>query len=296
MIGRVATIGTFDGVHCGHRMVVDEVKRIAEERNLIPTVFAFANHPLEIVAPERVPAKLMNFETQLKFFKTLCVEVIPIFFNEELRKMSAREYMQFIRNEYDVEVLVVGYDNRFGCNRNEGFEQYAAYGKEIGIEVVEAQEMKDVSSTIIRKLLEQGEVETANEKLGYLYTLSGIVEHGKHLGSTIGFPTANLRSDEYRKLMPANGVYAAIVELSDGQRYGAMVNIGHCPTLEPNCSKRTIEVNIFDFSRDIYGERMNLSFVGFMRKERKMHSVEELRLQLIEDKEAAQKILKKAGI
>ena len=292
MAGRVATIGTFDGVHCGHRVVVDEVKRIACERNLIPTVFAFANHPLEIVAPERVPAKLMSFEAQLRFFETLSVEVVPIYFNEELRRMQSREYMQFIRNEYDVEVLVVGYDNRFGCNRDEGFEQYASHGREIGMEVIEAPEMKGVSSTIIRKLLEEGEVAAANEKLGYFYTVSGIVEEGKQLGRTIGFPTANLCLDDCRKLVPANGVYVAKVELSDGRIYGAMVNIGHCPTVEPHCNKRTIEVNIFDFAEDIYGEKMNLSFVDFMRKERKMNSVEELRCQLIKDKEAAQKILK----
>lgn len=290
---RVATIGTFDGVHRGHLAVVGMLKDIAANRNLIPTVFAFAGHPLEVIAPERVPAKLMTFEAQKNMFANLGVEVIPIYFDESIRTLSARQYMEMIRDRYGVRVLVVGYDNRFGCNRSEGFCDYERYGKELQIEVLQAPEITGVSSTIIRRLIEAGNVAEANEKLGYTYSLEGKVEHGRHLGSTIGFPTANMAIADMRRLIPGDGVYAAEVLLADGKRRGAMVNIGHRPTIDDGRTHKSIEVNIFDFVGDIYGQEIKLMFVEFMRKEYRMNSLEELKNRLIQDRAEAQKILQK---
>ncbi len=295
-MSRVATIGTFDGIHRGHCMVIDMVKHIANQQDMSPCVFVFANHPLEIIAPERVPAKLMSFDSQLEMFMQLGVEAVPIHFNEEMRKMSAFQYMEFIRNEYDVRMLVVGHDNRFGSNRNENIEQYKSYGQELGIDVIAAPALPNVSSTIIRNLISTGDIRHANDKLGYFYTIEGIVEHGKHLGTTIGFPTANLRLLDNLRLVPANGVYAAIVKMPDKKQYGAMVNIGHCPTVNSQCRSRTIEINIFNFSADIYGNKISLSFVDFMRKERKMNGIDDLRCQLSLDRENAKKILENTKI
>lgn len=289
---RVATIGTFDGVHLGHRMVLDMVLDIASQRNLKPAVFAFASHPLEVIAPDRVPEKLMDFSAQQKAFAEMKIETFPIHFNEQLRNMTAFDYMKLLRDKYDVQILVIGYDNRFGRDRESGFEDYKNFAGQLGIEVVQAPEMKEVSSSIIRKLLREGRVEEANEKLGYEYSISGIVEHGKELGATIGFPTANLSPDNLRRLVPGDGVYAAKVVLPDGEVCGAMVNIGHRPTICDGRTYRSIEANIFDFSGDIYGKMLTLQFVAFMRKERKMESLDALRDLLMSDRETARKILK----
>ena len=228
---RITTIGSFDGIHCGHRLVVDMLLSTAQERGLTPSVFAFAQHPLEIIDPSRTPPKLMTFERQQATFKALGLEVFPIYFTAEMRRMTSSEYMRMLHADYDVDVLVIGFDNRFGSDRESTIDDYRKAAAEIGIEVIQAPQMPDISSTIIRNLISNGDIEQANHKLGYHYPLTGIVEHGKELGHTIGFPTANLRPDDDRKLVPANGVYAAIAILPDGSRHGAMVNIGHRPTI-----------------------------------------------------------------
>lgn len=288
---RVATIGSFDGVHTGHRVVLNRVLEIASERGLTPSVFAFAEHPLEVIDPSRTPPKLMTFDQQQVAFERLGLEVFPIRFNEDIRKMTSSEYMQMLHNQYNVDILVTGYDNRFGSDRQSCFEDYCRFASTIGIEVIQTPEIPDVSSTIIRKLIAEGNINEANHKLGYFYALTGIVEHGKELGKTIGFPTANLRPIDSKQLTPADGVYAAFAVTPDGTLHGAMVNIGHRPTIRDGRTYRSIEANIFDFDEDIYGCKITLKFVEFMRKEIKMSSIDELRFQLLADRGFAALIL-----
>ena len=288
---KVATIGTFDGVHCGHRIVLEQVLSIASSTGLAPFVYAFAEHPLEIIDPSRVPPKLMTFEAQCRKFEQLGLNIHPIRFNEELRNMTSSDYMQELHDRHLVDTLVIGYDNKFGHDRDSSFEDYQRFAGKIGLNLIKAEELPDVSSTIIRRLITEGKIEEANKKLGYLYPLHGIVKHGKELGQTIGFPTANLHPDDHKKLIPANGVYAAFAITPDGQRHGAMVNIGHRPTIRDGRTYRSIEANIFDFNDNLYGKSITLEFVCLMRQERPFKSIDELKTQLVADKENAIKIL-----
>ena len=288
---RITTIGSFDGIHCGHRLVIDMLLTTAGERGLSPSVFAFAQHPLEVIDPSRTPPKLMTFERQQATFKALGLEVFPIYFTPEMRRMTSSEYMRMLHADYDVDVLVIGFDNRFGSDRESTIDDYRKAAAEIGIEVLQAPRMPDVSSTIIRHLIQEGNIMQANQKLGYYYPLTGIVEHGKELGQTIGFPTANLRPNDDRKLVPANGVYAAIATLADGTRRGAMVNIGHRPTIRDGRTYRSIEANIFDFEGDLYDQTITLEFLAFMRHEQRLNSIEELRQRLVDDRNQAIEIL-----
>lgn len=233
----------------------------------------------------------MTFERQQATFKALGLEVFPIYFTAEMRRMTSSEYMRMLHADYDVDVLVIGFDNRFGSDRESTIDDYRKAAAEIGIEVIQAPQMPDISSTIIRNLISNGDIEQANHKLGYHYPLTGIVEHGKELGHTIGFPTANLRPDDDRKLVPANGVYAAIAILPDGSRHGAMVNIGHRPTIRDGRTYRSIEANIFDFDGNLYDRMITLEFVAFMRHEIRLNSIEELRQRLIDDRTQAVDIL-----
>lgn len=290
-IHRVATIGTFDGVHKGHLIVLDQVLSIAHERALSPAVFAFAGHPLEIIDPARVPPKLMTFDEQCQKFKSLGIETFPIHFTPQLREISSADYMKFLHDDHNVEVLVIGYDNKFGHDRNSSFDDYRLQASKIGIEVIKADEMPMVSSTIIRRLISDGRIAEANEKLGYLYPLTGIVEHGKELGRTIGFPTANLHPTDHQKLIPQNGVYAAFAITPDGMRRKAMINIGHRPTIRDGRTHQSIEANIFDFDDNLYNQTITLEFVEFMRTEVRMNSIEELTQRLIDDRKRALQIL-----
>lgn len=288
---RVTTIGTFDGIHRGHLVVLNQVLSIAQERNLEPAVFAFAEHPLEVIDSSRVPLKLMTFDEQCQRFKALGLNTFPIHFTRQLSEMSSADYMRLLHEHHNVDVLIIGYDNKFGHDRSSTFDDYRRYASEIGIEVIKAIEMPQISSTIIRRLIADGKIEEANEKLGYFYPMTGIVEHGKELGRTIGFPTANLHPDDSRKLIPQNGVYAAIATMPDGSRHGAMVNIGHRPTIRDGRTHQSIEANIFDFDDNLYNRTIKLEFVAFMRNELRLNSIEELRSLLIADKKQATHIL-----
>ena len=224
-------------------------------------------------------------------------------FTPEISRLTAREFMtQLLKERYQVKYLVIGYDHRFGHNRSEGFEDYVRYGKEIGIEVIRAKAYTSnieignepnipVSSSLIRKLLHEGEVSLAAHCLKYEYFLDGIVVGGYQVGRRIGFPTANLRVDDPDKLIPADGVYAVWVTF-DGKTYMGMLNIGVRPTID-NGPNRTIEVNILHFHSDIYDKFIRLTFVKRTRPELKFSSIDELITQLHKDAEETETILKK---
>ena len=215
-------------------------------------------------------------------------------FTPEISRLTAREFMtQLLKERYQVKYLVIGYDHRFGHNRSEGFEDYVRYGKEIGIEVIRAKAYTSnieignepnipVSSSLIRKLLHEGEVSLAAHCLKYEYFLDGIVVGGYQVGRKIGFPTANLRVDDPDKLIPADGVYAVWVEV-EGKRYKGMLYIGDRPTLN-NGKDISMEVNILDFSGDIYNDSIRVSFVQYVRGDIKFDSLEELKAQLEKDR------------
>mgnify|MGYP000139518945 CR=1 FL=1 len=300
----VATIGFFDGVHLGHRFLIDEMKEIAKARNLPSAVITFPEHPRAVLHADYQPKLLNSFEEKLQQLETTGVDYcIVLDFTIELSRLSAKEFItSILAKSLHVKTLLIGYDHRFGHNRSEGFEDYVRYGKEIGIEVIRAKAYTSnieignepnipVSSSLIRKLLHEGEVSLAAHCLKYEYFLDGIVVGGYQVGRKIGFPTANLRVDDPDKLIPADGVYAVWVTF-DGKTYMGMLNIGVRPTID-NGPNRTIEVNILHFHSDIYDKFIRLTFVKRTRPELKFSSIDELITQLHKDAEETETILKK---
>lgn len=210
--------------------------------------------------------------------------------------LSARQFMQLLRERFNVRVLVIGYDHRFGHNRSEGFDDYCQYGKELDMEVVRAQALVEegvsISSSVIRKALKEGDIQRANHYLGYRYYLDGTVVDGYKVGRKLGFPTANLLPSCSDKLIPKEGVYAVYADI-DGTQYAGMLNIGHRPTVD-NGSDLSIEVHILNFSGDIYNRHMRIEFIEFIRQEQKFDSLEQLIAQLNADRETISRLLLKS--
>ncbi|EGJ70699.1 riboflavin biosynthesis protein RibF [Bacteroides coprosuis DSM 18011] len=294
----VASIGFFDGVHKGHYYLIKQVLAEANRRDLKSALLTFPIHPAKVMRPDTVMEHLTIRDEKLELLAKTSVDYcFLIDFTKELSQLTAREFMQFIlKDKYNVKVLVIGYDHRFGHNREEGFEDYCRYGKELGIEVIQAKafydDSVDVSSSYIRKAIDAGDVLLAEQYLGYPYFLEGKVIQGKQLGRTIGFPTANVNVSSPDKLIPKDGVYAVKVLVEDNQEeYWGMLNIGHRPTVDdgPN---RSIEVNILDFNKDIYNKSIRLLFKHRLRDEVKFSSIDKLVEQLHRDEESVRKLIK----
>lgn len=292
----VATIGFFDGVHRGHRYLIRQVKEIARERGLESAVITFDRHPRQVLNSTFQPRMLSTFAEKAALLAATGVDnciVLP--FDRQMAAMRARDFMQdVLLRRLNVRVLVAGYDNRFGHDRAEDFDDYVRYGREIGIDVYRGEPFVlngvSVSSSVIRSFLSEGEVEMASLCLGYPYMLSGTVVSGEQVGRHIGFPTANLRPDDPGKLVPSPGVYAVRVTLPDSDiQRPAMMNIGTRPTFDGH--ETTLETHIFHFRGDIYGETMGVSFVSRLRTERKFRSAAELAAQLRRDAAQAEEIL-----
>ena len=283
-----ATIGFFDGVHLGHRFLVKELKQEAGKRNLASAVITFAQHPRAVLHSDYQPKLLNSFREKMRHLLELDVDYcILIDFTEELSHYSAEEFItQILAKKYQVKMLLIGYDHRFGHNREDGFEQYVNYGRKLGMEVVQASPYNEgktkVSSSEIRRLLQEGNVEKAQELLTYPYTLQGTIVNGYKVGRTIGFPTANIAVDEPYKVLPKVGVYAVFVYIA-GKRYKGMLYIGKRPTVN-NGNNQTVEVHILDFSGDIYDNRISVSFIYHIREDIKFDSLETLKEQLEKDR------------
>lgn len=293
----VATIGFFDGVHRGHRFLIEQVRDAAARRGLASSIITFPVHPRKVMQPDFHPELLTTCEEKVALLAQTGVDYcVMLDFTPEVARLSARQFMSVLKEKYRIQALVVGHDHRFGHNRSEGFDEYVGYGKELGMEVllaraysINSKEEITVSSSVIRRLLREGNVSKAAEYLGYDYFLEGSVVGGYRVGRTIGFPTANLRVSDSDKLVPADGVYAVRVGL-DGVEYGGMLSIGYRPTLN-NGADRSIEVHIFHFNEDIYGQPMRLSFVRRTRSELKFDTTDELIARLHQDEAEIKAIL-----
>lgn len=291
----VTTIGFFDGVHPGHRFLLREMQDLAKNRNLPSAVITFPVHPRIILQSDYQPKLINSFEEKLALLSDTGIDyVIVMDFTPELAALSAREFiMDVLAAKWHVETLLIGYDHRFGYMRTEGFEQYVIYGKECGMEIIKAFSYSEkgvaVSSSAVRRMIECGDMETASRLLGYNYHLKGHVVNGHRIGRQIGFPTANIVVDEKFKIIPKDGSYAVWIEI-DGKRYKGMLYIGSRPTIE-NGNERSIEVNIFDFSENIYNKSITVEFVNFIREDMKFDSLNELRDQMQKDKHKVSGIL-----
>ena len=289
----VATIGFFDGVHLGHRHLINQVKMAASLNGWCSSIITFPVHPRQVIQSNYQPSLLSSPEEKVELLGTTGIDnCILLPFTRELSQLTAREFMQLLYDNYKVRMLVIGYDHRFGHNRAETFEDYCRYGRELGIHIMQAtaytQEQDKVSSSAIRRALLSGEISTATKYLGYNYFMQGTIVSGYQVGRKIGFPTANLQVDFCNKLIPAIGVYAVRVSVNR-QNYKGMLNIGHRPTIN-NGTDLSIEVHILDFEGDIYNQPMRIEFVDFLRPEAKFQSVDELVLQIQKDKEETLKV------
>ena len=282
-IGYVATIGMFDGVHRGHQFVLQRVAEEARQRGLQSMAITFDKTGPQTLTPLD--------QKRLLLTKTGIDRIEVLTFNEALKQMTAREFMeQELRDRLGVKVLLTGYDNRFGHNRTEGFEDYVRYGQELGIEVLQLPQEGEISSSIIRQLVIDGDIHQANELLGNPYTILGSVEHGEHIGTKLGYPTANLVLVDKCQLIPAAGVYAVKIRLENSVEWKhGMMNIGMRPTFDGQ--HQTLEVNVFRLKENLYGQQLQVAFIERLRGEQRFDSIEALKSQLREDAIEAERIL-----
>jgi riboflavin kinase/FMN adenylyltransferase len=284
----VVTIGTFDGVHLGHKKVIAKIISNAEELNCESTVLTFFPHP-RVVLQNGESLKLLNtIEEKKLLLESFGIANLIIHpFDKEFSQLSAEDFVKKILVEQiQIQKIIIGYDHRFGTNRSADINDLIVFGKKYGFEVeqIEAQEIDEIaiSSTKIRTSLEDGAITLANEYLGYNYFFSGIVVKGNQIGRTIDFPTANIQIDEAYKLIPKNGVYFVKSKINNKPVFG-MMNIGTRPTVEGK--NQTIEVHFFDFDQDLYDKKITIEMIDFIREELKFESVESLKNQLHKDKQ-----------
>lgn len=298
-----ATIGTFDGLHLGHQTLLAELRHEAEQRAMRPAVITFDPVPSAVLAPDKMPPQLYSTSERVALLRAIGFDTIILLnFHEALAQLSAGDFMQLLHDKYGVRGLLLGYDHHFGRRAPEGaVPDYVTLGQALGIEVLRSEALtlggEVVSSSRVRRCLSEGKIREANELLGRLYSLSGQVVGGMQIGRSLGYPTANIKPDDPMKLIPADGVYAVHIWLDRcacGERctrYDGMLYIGDRPTLGGGLA-RTIEVNIFDLSADLYAQRIRLEFVDYIRPNIRFASLEELRAQIAQDEEQIRSILR----
>lgn len=291
----VVTIGTFDGVHVGHKFVLKKVNELAEKNNYKSTVLTFFPHPRMVLQQDSSIKLLNTIPEKEELLSKLGIENLIIHpFDLEFSRLSAEEFVKDILvKKLNVGIIIIGHDHRFGRNRTATINDLIEYGKEYDFDVQEitAKEIDDIaiSSTKIRTALLEGNIHTANKYLGYEYFIIGKVVHGKQIGRTIGFPTANIEISENYKLIPKNGVYIISSSLN-GEKYFGMMNIGINPTVEG--LEQKIEVHFFDFNKDIYDQQIKIEIHSRIRDENKYNSLDELKTQLKSDELTSRAFIK----
>lgn len=297
----VVTSGTFDGVHIGHQKILDRLKKIAISTHGETVLITYWPHPRLVLGNDNSIKLITSFEEKIKLLRQFGLDhLIIINFTLEFSKTSSSDFIKNILVDgIGTKTLVIGYDHRFGHNREGSFESLSANADKYGftVEEIPQQEIHHiaVSSTKIRNHLSKGEIHISNEYLGYPHCLQGKVVKGNQLGRILGFPTANIKVNSELKLIPSSGSYAVKIELEE-DTFDGMLNIGIRPTVnsrlpEGQRTVQTIEVNIFDFDKDIYGEEIIIKFIKLIRKEEKFDSLEALKDQLLIDKQTALEIL-----
>ena len=273
---KIATIGFFDGVHKGHQFLFSHLRTIGEERGLAPLIVTFDDHPRVVLESDYIPQLLTSREEREKQLNQYG-QVLMLSF-AEVQPLTALEFMTRLRDEYDVAAILMGYDHRFGSDKLKHPQDYRRIGEQCGVEVLTLGEYIEnewhVSSTEIRSALENGNIAMANDLLGHPYVVRGRVVHGKAIGRTIGFPTANIAPLEPHKIIPKSGVYIALVNTPTRDDAPAFVNID---------ANKLIEVYVPSFKGDLYDQILKIRFVRFLREEKHFDTLEELRAQIKED-------------
>lgn len=292
----VATVGTFDGVHRGHRFLVERVMEEAHRRQSLSMVVTFDRPPSSLFGREK--PRLTTLDDKLRLLQPTGIDIVVVLqFDQTMARLSAYQFMELLRDKFHVSCMIIGFNNRFGRRSDipETLFDYVGYGRQLGVDVMEAPPYgalpsDGLSSSLIRNHLLAGHIAEANRLLGYPYTLRGTIAHGYHVGTLLGFPTANLIVDAHR-LVPMAGVYAVRCRLSDADTtINGMMNIGTRPTFGTH--EQTLEVNLFAALGDLYGQHLEVSFVDRLRAEQTFSSPEALAHQLALDKEESLKKLR----
>lgn len=293
----VATIGIFDGVHSGHRFILDELIHQARKHGGESVVVTLWPHPRIILDWEMQNFKLLHTqEEKIRELERCGIDQLVIIpFNKEIASLTACEFVQnYLVDRLGIELLLLGYDNRFGRDRKGDPDGLALCANRNQFEIQKLPEFNPqhgkVNSTLVREAIQNGELERAQGMLGYAYYLSGTIVEGNHLGRQMGFPTANIHPNSPYKLIPMNGVYAIRMELR-GEIYKGMLNIGFRPTIDSSSAVKTIEAHLFDLEGDFYDEPVVIHFIKRVRDEMKFSGLNALREQLQKDKELIQTLL-----
>ena len=285
----IVTIGTFDGVHVGHKKILEKIIQNTNNSDYESLVLTFFPHPRTVLQTATEMKQLNTIDEKSNLIEKAGIDNLVIHpFDKEFASLSAEEFVKKVLVDiFNIQKIVIGYDHRFGKNRTADINDLIAFGNQYNFEVeqISAEELNEVavSSTKIRNALTDGNIELANSFLGYNYAITGMVVQGKQLGRTIGFPTANISINEDYKLIPNSGVYVVECKI-ENQSYFGMMNIGTNPTVEDTNKVQKLEVNIFDFDDDIYNETITVSILKRIRSEQKFESVELLKEQLEKDK------------
>ena len=295
-----ATIGVFDGVHAGHRQVIRQMMDDAQQHGYKSMVITFDKLPQQLFVPGFQPQLITTLDEKIQLLEELGIDYLVVLpFDMQIAQLTAREFMTQILHEHlNVKALCIGYDNQFGRGRMETFDDYVEYGKALGMRVFKAIEVQfegfdvPVSSSLIRHMIaEEGKVFETSQMLKHYYKFTGSVVAGEHIGTGLGYPTANVVPDNAEKLIPADGVYAVWASIEGGEPMQAMMNIGKRPTFDGK--QRTLEVHIFDFEGDLYGKQIAVSFAHIVRYERYFSSAEELKRQIKKDEVSIKELFEK---
>jgi riboflavin kinase/FMN adenylyltransferase len=286
----VVTIGTFDGVHLGHRKIISRLHDLAAANDGESVIFTFHPHPRKVVAPSETNLRLLtSFEEKIALFEKYGVDHLIVYpFTPEFAQLTYEEFVeQILVGQIHTKSLVVGYDHKFGKGRAGDFDLLKACADRLGFSIEKLDVLlmneSNISSTKIREAIEAGDITTANAFLGYPFTLHGTVVEGQKIGRTINYPTANVDTSDPDKIIPGYGVYAVKVVVRN-KEYLGMLNIGSRPTVNHNADHRTVEVNILDFDAEIYGEEIKVIFYHKLREEQRFASLDALKQQLAKDK------------
>jgi riboflavin kinase/FMN adenylyltransferase len=291
----VVTIGTFDGVHLGHQQILEQLRQEAGRIGGETVIITFHPHPRKVVATNQPIYLISTIEEKIELLDKKGIDhLVVVPFTAEFSQQRPEDYIeQFLVKKFHPHTIIIGYDHRFGQGRKGDYKLLEAFSDQFGYRLLEISARvineNTVSSTLIREAVLKGDASAANALLGYDFFFEGLVVHGKKLGRGLGYPTANLQMENEEKLVPGNGIYVVEVEL-DGKKYGGMMSIGIRPTI--GITERTIEVNIFDFDKDIYGKRLRVYVKKYLREEKKFKDLEELKEQLAVDKKDSLDFLK----
>ena len=291
----IVTVGTFDGVHFGHQKIIQRLQKIAKKNNGETVLLTFDPHPRKILLNDQGLKLIHTINEKINILENLGLDHLVIYpFTLEFSKFSAKRYIdELLIQKLGTHTLVIGYDHHFGNDREGNIDLLKKYEKSnpFYLEEIKAHEIEEIkiSSTKVRSAIEKGNIHLVNDYCGHFYEFSGEVVHGNGIGKTIGTPTANIKLNSYEKIIPFDGVYAVVCEIK-GANYKGIMNIGYKPTIDEG-QKRTVEIHLFDYEKDIYGQDLRTKVIERIRDEVKFNSLKELKSQILKDNEKAKIIL-----